>query len=130
MLDIVQAKKVADREDEGTTVEIVDEAGNQMDGVTMVVAGSYSKRYRAAQEKARKWSKKNPNPSEEQSDKKILELLASCIIDWDGIVSGNVPVALTIENAVALFEAAPWVRDQVSVAVYNHAAFFQRASAS
>jgi hypothetical protein len=59
-----------------------------------------------------------------------LELIAASIIEWEGFTAEGQPYPFTKENAIALLDNAPWIREQVEEAMGDHAAFFPKASAS
>jgi hypothetical protein len=133
-VEIGNAKSVAEREDEGTPVHIRNEAGElQYENdkpVTITVAGSYSKTYRKATEAQRDKSLKQRRsvPTGEQLSRQALEILASCIVSWEGFTSQGKPFGYSKENAIALLDSAPWIREQCEEALYDHASFFPKAS--
>lgn len=133
-MDITQTKSVAEREDEGTTIHLRDEAGekmfagpNQDRPVTITVVGTYSSTYRRAAEANRdRMLKQRRNSLDgDQIHRQSLELVAACILEWDGFTAGEQPYALTKANAVALLDQCPWIREQVEAAMHDHAAFFR-----
>ena len=122
--DLGQAQAVAVREEEGRVVELRDEAGEVMQGVTVSVVGSYSKRYRDAvdQRANRKFRLgKLPTPAEIRLE--TMQLYADCVIQWEGFEHEGKPWPSTRENIVKVFEAAPWIYEQVAAAVEDHAGF-------
>lgn len=137
-MDITKAGAVTEREDEGVVVEINDEAGNPAFGpdgttrVTITVVGTYSKRYRAALEANRRWWRKHvgrTKPTDQQIEAQALELMAASIISWQGFTAGGADYPFTKANAVALFDQAPWIREQVETAMSDHEGFFTTGSA-
>jgi hypothetical protein len=57
-----------------------------------------------------------------------LELVAASIIAWEGFTANGQPYQLTKENAIALLDKAPWIREQVEEAMGDHASFFPKPS--
>lgn len=129
-MEITKTKSVAEREDEGTVVKISDENGDVQDGVTITVAGTYSSRYRRAEasQRGRLLKQRRTNISGEDLQRQQLELIAACIIDWQGFTVEGKPYLLNKENAVALLESAPWIREQVDSAMVDHSSFFSPVS--
>lgn len=127
--DLGKAAEVAVREDEGRTVGLVDETGAPMDGVTVTVVGSYSKRYREAVD-ARANRKfrlgKVPTPAEVRAE--TLHLYADCVTGWAGFEKNGQPHTCTREHVVEVFEKAPWIYEQVAQAVEDHAGFSRASS--
>ncbi len=129
---------VAAREDAGTTIHLRDAANAKMyqadekTPITALVAGSYSSRYRRAQEANRDKAVKRRAPLDgDQLDEQARELLAACIISWDGVADDDgQPIPFSKKNAVDLLARAPWIREQIENAVFDHAAFFRQPSAS
>lgn len=129
-MEIETGKTVSEREDEGTTVNVLDEVGNPT-GDTILVAGTYSTRYRKAQNDLRSKSVKHRGPvTGDLVDERQLEVIAASIISWEGFTSGGKPIPYNRHNAVALLTACPWIREQVEAAMTDHAAFFPKPSAS
>lgn len=122
--DLKKAGEVGAREEDGRVVKLVDETGQPMDGVSVTVVGSYSKRYREAVDTRanRKFRLgKIPTPAEVRAE--TLHLYADCVTAWDGFEDGGKPYACTRENVAKVFEAAPWIYEQVAQAVEDHAGF-------
>jgi hypothetical protein len=129
--------KTAAAEDEGTLVAIRDASGEPElqpngDPVTITVAGTYSSRYRRAMDNQRERLLKQRRTSltGEGLNRQQLELIAASIIEWEGFTAEGQPYPFTKENAIALLDNAPWIREQVEEAMGDHAAFFPKASAS
>jgi hypothetical protein len=133
-------KTVAQREDEGTTIHVRDEAGDKMwqdeaqtKPVTITVAGSYSSRFRRLAEASgdRAWKKAGRMDAEDQR-RNSLEIVAGCVLAWDGFTVGEgpaeAPYACTKANAIALLDQCVWIRDQVEKAMSDHALFSQPVS--
>lgn len=130
-MDLNQAAEVTGREDDGVVIELNDEQGNPADPkVTVTVAGTYSKRYRSAQDANRKWWRKHARskPSDDVIDGQALELIAACIIAWSGFTADGKDYPLTKANAIHLLTVMPWVREQIETAMTDHEGFFSTAS--
>lgn len=134
--DIVSAKDVAAREDEGTVVELKDQNGEPLYAddaktlpVTITVAGTYSTRYRRAvdQNRDRMLKRRQATLDGEQLNRQSLELIAAAIIAWSGLTESGADYPLTKENAIALLDACPWIREQVEMAASDHASFFAKS---
>jgi hypothetical protein len=122
--DLKKAAEVSTREEEGRAVQLVDETGAPMDGVSITVVGSYSKRYRdAVDSRANRKFRLGKVPTSADIRAETLHLYADCVVSWDGFVDGGKPYACTRENVVKVFEAAPWIYEQVAQAVEDHAGF-------
>lgn len=134
-MEISTSKSVAEREEEGTVVHLADETGTLMyenlKPVTITVVGTYSKTYRRVQNenRAKALKQRRSQLTPEQIDAKANEAVAGCIKGWEGFLSDGKPFPFTRENAIALFEQAPWIREQVEEAMGDHAAFFPKPSA-
>lgn len=128
-------KTVAQREDEGTTIHVRDENNEKMyqnaeqtTPVTITVVGTYSSRYRRLMEATgdRAW-KKAGRMEAEDNRKSALEIVAGCILEWDGFTTGDekfeVPYTYSKANAVVLLDQCPWIREQVEKAMSDHALF-------
>lgn len=134
-MDISTSKHLAQQEDDGITITISGPDGDKLtqdDGVTPVtitVAGSYSQRYRKAANANRDklLKQRTRTVGADDLDRQALDLLAACVIAWDGFTDDGKPYPLTRENAVALFDACPWIREQVESAVSDHARFFTKS---
>jgi hypothetical protein len=137
--DITAAKPVTALEDEGQTIEIRDINGEPMTWkddagteypVTVTVAGSYSTRYRRAQEAqvTRAMKRRNPNLTGEALGKQRLEVEAACVLAWSGFFSKGKPWPCERENVITVLEAAPWIREQIAAAIEDHAGFFKGSS--
>ncbi len=139
-LDIGSLPRVGDLEDEGVVVELrdinderlfwQDEKGNEKP-VTITVAGSYSHRYRRTQEAQTTRVMKRRGGVQvtgEMLSRQRLELIASCVLGWEGFVAQGKAWPCTKENVMQALQAAPYIREQVEAAMEDHEAFFKRAS--
>lgn len=129
--DLGSAPSVAEREDEGAVVHVRSETGERLyDGdvpVTITVAGTYSTRYKAATlaQRNRALKTRQADFDAERLDENALAIMSACVISWQGFRAGDVPLAPTPQNVRAVFERAPWIREQVEAAMTDHAAFFR-----
>ena len=134
-LNIAAAKDVAAHEDEGQVVKLMDHDGEPLlygaddKPVTVTVAGSYSTRYRRAVDKQRRQMLKRPRSkvSAEELFENTIEIEAACVLAWEGIVDGDAVVECNPENAAMMLSTVPWFREQVQVAIEDHAGFFGNA---
>lgn len=135
-MEISTSNSVAEREDQGSTVHLVDETGEPMfEGgkpVTITVVGTYSKMYRRVQneQRIRNLKGRRTQPTPDIIDARANEAIAGCVLAWEGFTSEGKPFPYTRENAAILFAQAPWIRDQVEEAMSDHASFFPKSSAS
>ncbi len=129
-MEIGNNKTVADREEEGTEIEVRDVAGEVEAGVTITVVGTYSTTYRKAQSQNRdKFLKQRGKIDSDMIEKQSVETTARCIKTWKGFTSGGQDFPYTKENAVLLLTNAPWIREQVEEAMNDHSVFFPKPSA-
>lgn len=133
--DLSSAAPVADAEDEGQTFHVHDEHGDPLyyadqKPVTMTMAGTYSRRYRRAEEAMtnRRLKRRRRSLSAEEVRRDQLHLTASCALDWEGFFQGGTPIECTKDNAVKVLEVAPWIRDQAEQVMEDHAGFLQSSS--
>ena len=136
-IDIATTGDVTAREDEGTAVHICDESGQAATydndrPVTIRVAGSYSKAYRrrAEAQTQRMFKRRQGTLNAEQWQQNRIELVAACVMSWEGFVNNGQPFPCTKENAVLMLTRAPWILTQLEEAQADHAGFFKGASAS
>jgi hypothetical protein len=130
-MDIKQAKSVSSREDKGTVLHLKDECGVKMydeadetKPVTITITGSYSVRAKRAMEAARDArTGRIGHLDGEEAFAFNLEVLAACILDWQGFTADGQPYPYTRDNAIALLRDVPWIREQVQMAHNDHALF-------
>jgi len=131
------ATEIAKREDEGVVVHLEDHLGNPLffgeekKPVTVRIAGTYSKRYRTMLRAVRTRGLKQQisKVTAELLEQNEAELVAGCIMEWQGVGENNVAAPCTLENARILV-AAPWFIEQLKDAQKDHASFFANSSAS
>ena len=128
-IDLTQSASVAEREDLGRTVHLKDDRDEPAyEGdtpVTVTIAGSYSKRYRRTQETLtqRMFKRRQTQLTAEQFMANRVELVAACVLTWEGIRNGDKPLPCSRENATLLLNAAPWILAQLEDAQADHASF-------
>lgn len=132
--DIGAMKQATAKEDEGVEVHIHDAAESPMyykdaDGkeqpVVIVVAGAHSKRHRDAETAIRRRKLRPKSLTSETFYQDGIEKAAACTISWKGFFDGDVEVQCTSTNAAELYRALPWLLDQVTEAMHDHARFFE-----
>lgn len=138
--EISTSKSVAEREDEGVVINVRDANGDELfygegaakKAVTITVAGTYSKTYRRATDaqRERMMKQRRVSLSGDQLAKQQLELVAACVLAWDGFVSNGQPYECTKANVISLLDSAPWIREQVEEAMNDHQSFFPSNSES
>jgi hypothetical protein len=134
--DLGAATPIIEREDEGQCVRITGVDGSELtfgDGepVTMTVSGTYSKRYRKARNaQIRQMRSRRSQPSLEDIERDAVALHAECVSAWAGFFEAGKPLDCTKANVLRVLEAAPWIHEQVVVAMEDHAGFFANSSAS
>lgn len=139
--DLGAAPNVADLEEKGVAVQIRDIHGEPMmyrsEGgseypVQIVVAGSYSHRYRRAinAQTTRMLGRRAQKMTGELAQENRMEVISRCVISWSGFNSNGQPIPCTPENVKVVMERAPWIRDQVEAAMEDHEAFFKNSSGS
>jgi hypothetical protein len=131
-MEIGNSKSVAEREDEGITIDIRDASGEVEKGVSITVVGTYSKTYRKVQSENRdKFLKQRRNSLDGDSlEAQSIETTAKCIKGWTGFTSAGENFPYSKENAIALLTNAPWIREQVEEAMNDHSAFFPKPLAA
>lgn len=119
---------------EGFDVQIYHPGTNADLGISIRVLGKDSDEFRkvsAAQSKKRmaKMSKggfRNATTiSIEEIEQETIELLASVTKGWDNVVVDGNPLPFSKENAAALYERFPWIKEQVDAAIGDRANFIK-----
>jgi len=134
--ELEDAIPVEKLEDKGLEVEIMGLDGewiiykgeNGTDSIaTIKVVGTYSTRYRRAQETQTTKTLRKRSTSNLGRDlgERRIELVASCVLGWDGFFHKGTPIPFNRNNVVKVLEAAPWVREQLENAMENHEAFLR-----
>jgi len=134
-LDLAGAPDVAEREEQGVTVTLLDDTGEaMMEGglpVTMTVVGTYSKTYRTAKAATeRKFQKTIRRQGHVDSDEWLIDIYRKCVTGWVGVLKQGAPLPCTPDTVALVLAAYPGVLRQVHEAVEDHASFFKTASGS
>jgi hypothetical protein len=96
---------------------------------TMRVVGTYSKRYREALSAQRKRifeARRQQVPDLIESQQ--VELVADCVLGWEGLTDKGTDIPFTRANAIALLTACPWIREACQEAMGDHAGFTRSSS--
>lgn len=137
--DLSTTSDVAAREDDGKWVAIRDSQGEfltytpaeggEKKPVRIRVAGTYSNVYRRATDKQRDRMLRHRRAklTGAQLNEQQLELVADCVLEWEGFFSGGKPVQCTKLNVVAVLQRAPWIREDVESEMSDHESFFPSA---
>lgn len=140
-IDLTRAGDVSKREDAGQVVHVRDAnfepAYYNGQPVTITVAGTWSSVYRRTQDAQvqRMIRKKQRDLTAEQLTANRVDLVAACILGWQGLTNGTdrdgkqIPLPFTRENAV-LVAGVPWLREQLEEAQQDHASFSRPDSTS
>lgn len=135
MLDLNQMAEAATNADEGSWLELIDPVTNQTNGVRILLSGMDGKGWRDAKRKidnrrlqavARQGRRYKTTAEEAETD--ALELLSSCVLNWEGITEKGNDLPCTKANARRLLELAPWVREQVDDFVGDRSHFLPTLS--
>lgn len=130
--DLTKVQEVAAREDEGQWIEIKDETGqvyrdHSDQPVRMRVVGTYSARYRRAEESLTdRVIKRSRKAADFRRDR--IDLVAALVVEWNGFYKAGKPLDCTRENVAEVLDAAYWIRAQVEEAAEDHAGFSGRLS--
>lgn len=140
--ELTEAQAAVAREEAGQTLHIRNADGSLAfvedaqapDGrrpVTIRVAGSHAKVFREAYDAQRRQLVQQREPlTPEQRAQLRLELIASCVLAWDGFTNAGAPFPCTPANAVLLLATAPWIADAVEEAITDHQRFFVASSSA
>ena len=108
---------------------LTNEDGSEM---TVTVHGPYSKKYKAishAQQNRRLQKAQRTggklNLSAEEIEASALDLLIKCVVGWSITLGGERPDC-TEAKVREVFEALPWVREQVDAALGDAQAFLDK----
>jgi len=118
---------------EGFDVQIYHPGTNEDLGITIKVLGKDSDEFQKvsrAQSKKRmakmtKGGFRNVSLSPEEIEQDGLDLLAACTKSWSGVVVDGKTLECNKENAIALYERFPWIKEQIDVAMGDRANFIK-----
>jgi hypothetical protein len=117
---------------EGFDVQIYHPGTNEDLGISINVLGKDSDEFqrvsRAQQKKRMAKMQKGGFRSTtaiplEEIEQDSLELLAACTKSWSGVIIDGKAIDCTKENAVALYERFPWIKEQIDTAIGDRANF-------
>jgi len=139
--DLEDAIPVEKLEDKGIEVELLGLDGEWMlfkgengteENVSMKVVGTYSTRYRRAQETQTTKTLRKRSSSNLGRDlgERRVELVASCVLSWKGFYHKGDPITFGRNNVIKVLEHAPWIREQLENAMENHEAFLKGNSSN
>ena len=135
MLDLNQLAEDAISADEGAWLELIDPVTNQTNGVRILLSGMDGKGWRDTKRKidarriqaAARFGRRYKITVEE-TENDALELLSSCVLNWEGLTEKGSDVPCTKANAKRLLELTPWIREQVDDFVGDRSNFLSRLS--
>jgi len=141
-MEIARGKELAQAEETGTDVPVVDERGNvqkQEDGTphTITVVGSLSKRYQTIKAKNRGRALNGATAKTltdeeagQQSFNQQTESVAECVVRWTAgaFTENGQPLEPSVANAIKVFRAFPWMQGKCETAMDDHARFFGASS--
>jgi hypothetical protein len=136
-MDIGKGNEVEQREEQGTIVQLKDENGElqfypegaerkDQKPVTVTVVGTYSKTFRKARKDQRDKNLKRGRVGLKAQE---TEVIAKCILGWEGLTFNGQDFRYTDENKVLLL-GVPWIREQIEEAMGDHQGFSTARSQS
>ncbi|MDF2797514.1 MAG: hypothetical protein K0R85_258 [Devosia sp.] len=120
---------LAQAQEDGIDVPITHPSTGDELGIVIRVAGPDSSRQRKAVQKqidARLRRRSTQPMTAEEITESSLRTLAHSVISWNSVVIDGADVPCTYENAIALFQRFPFIREQVDSAAGNRAGFLQK----
>ena len=139
-LNFSAAPPIVANEDDGATIQLRDiedelmhyrmSSEDEWKPVTITVVGTYSKRYKRAQDHQTTLAVKGGRRVKVTGDKLRTQrenLAAHCIIAWDGFFDANGSVDCTPENILDAFEKYPFILEQAEAAMDDHANFSKKS---
>lgn len=139
MFELTEGPQRQEAEEAGRVIHVEDidgTPGYYLDGdvqkpITIKIVGTYSRTYRTKMRQQRNQVLRQLEaPSGETIDQQQTELVAACILGWEGFAKNGQPFPHTTENAIALLKALPWVQRQLEIAMGNHRGFSTRSSSA
>lgn len=99
-------------------------------GVVLKLVGQDSKQFRAVQKKSAQLlmpQNEGEKPTVEQLERAGAELVAACIVGWEGMVDGDEEVPYSEKKALELMMTAEltFIREQVEAYVMKRTNFFR-----
>lgn len=116
---------------EGAVLEPIHPATGEKIGISITLAGADSERYTKAQRK--NTDKRLKNMQKQQRNKMTsaeieeenLELLAECTLSWENVIYQGDPLDCTKANAKMLYQALPWLKEQIDEFIGDRANFIK-----
>jgi hypothetical protein len=129
MFNLSEQAGLAQAQERGIEVSLVDPNTGQDTGATITIAGLDSRRAREARRSA--WrhvisqrDEERPAPTDDERRTAATRMLAGCVISWTGFTrDGEEAMECILENVLAVFEQVPWVEDECDLRVGNRANF-------
>jgi hypothetical protein len=124
---ISEARESVEREEKGISLPFKNLSGETVEGVSVVVVGSYSKTYR---DNIKSYRQKNKEAMRTPDEDEAESAVAACAVkSWEGFADadGN-PFPHSLENAVVLMQACPWLSEEVRDTAFRHERFFPKPS--
>jgi len=113
--------------DDGATLHILHPFTGERIGMSIVVAGTDSDRYRTARNAMLRKSMRRRTPADpEQLLADDAHLLAASTISWSGAVMDGKEVPFSEQAAFDLYQRFPWLREQVAEFMGDRANFFPK----
>lgn len=109
-MDLDAFEALADSQDAGVVVEILDPVTGEATGATITICGPDSRHAR----KARREALRAALAASDDPDELDLAtaMLARCVIAWKGVQRGGKDLECTVENAETVFRRFPWIETQ------------------
>lgn len=121
-LDLVAA---ADR---GATLNLLHPVTGRSTGAKLKILGSDSEAYRrnlrTIRDKVASSPDAEPTDPDRQAITQLARLAAASVAGWDGVVFGQ-PLVFSLDQAIALFVARPWIIEQVAAFRDTRSNFFK-----
>jgi hypothetical protein len=128
--EIGAAEDVAEREDQGTVVQLRDAIGDLWvengKPVTMTAVGSYSNIYAQAEAEVNRKYAKKLRAEGDDFDYRIYnnDLVSRCVTAWTEFTLNGQPAPITGKNVLQVLQVRPWIYPQLRRAMDDHARFF------
>lgn len=118
----------------GTDIELFHPATNEDLGITITVLGRDSAEFKRVQteQSRRRMSKMQKSGSYKataipasEMEQDSIDLLASCTKGWKNLAYQGADLPFSFDNAVMIYAAMPWIREQIDQAVSDRANFIK-----
>lgn len=113
-MDLADYEAAVDAHEAGVRVEIVDPVTGEPVGAAITLCGPDSRRAKIARTAAIRGAiLRGGDKLDDAAQADVAtELLARCVISWEGIQRSGSDIPLTLENAVMVFTRFPWIETQ------------------